>query len=121
MKLKINTVAGILDIIASVIYASALFIILIVSFGTNGEGAYTIANGIVLFALVCAGVHVWGLSQSKENNMKISGHVLGIIGHAIYIFGGVVLSLPAMILTILAAVFTLVNNKATKQQTKDMI
>lgn len=121
MKLKINTVAGILDIIASVIYASVFFILFAIAFGTDGQAANTVANAIILFALVCAGVHAWGLSQSKENDMKISGHVLGIIGHMVYIFGGILLSLPAMILTVLAAIFTLVNNKPINQQPTEEI
>lgn len=112
MKLKINTLAGILDILASIVYFFAIFIIFAGAFGTkDGEGASSASTGMLVFAVICLAVHIYGLIQSKKNNMKITGHVIGIVGHGIYACLGALLGIPAMILTILAAVFTLINNK----------
>lgn len=122
MKLKVNTIAGVLDIIASIVYAFSIVLIFAGAVTTSkGEGATTMASGLLIFAVICLGVHIYGLIKSKQNNMKISGHVLGIIGHAIYACLGALLSLPAMILAILAAVFTFINNKPAIQQTTEEI
>lgn len=112
-SLKINTLAGILDILGSIIYFFAVFIIFAGAFGSeDGSGASMAANVMLMYAVVCLVIHIVGLIKSKKEGMKTTGHILGIIGHGIYaVAGALVGGLPGMILCILSAVFTLKNNK----------
>lgn len=107
-KLGINTAAGVLDIIASITYFFAIFIIVgeVLSSGTGGS-----ATVILLFGVVCLAVHIYAMIKSKQAGMKTTGHILGIVGHGLYVVLGALMGIPAMILCILAAVFTLINNK----------
>ncbi len=116
--LGINKAAGILDIIASVMYFLAIFIIVGAAVNdvvSNGDveltGAQVFGYVMLGFAAVCVVLHIVGLVQSKKAGMKLTGNILGIIGHAIYFLFGAAFGWVAMILTILSAVFTLKDNK----------
>lgn len=125
--LGINKAAGILDIIASVLYFFAVYIIErsysnnVRDFLTNGNLDFTetkIIQYIFLgFAAVCLALHIIGLVLSKKQGMKIAGNILGIIGHSIYFLMGAEGGSVAMILTILSAVFTLKDNKIPNNHT----
>ncbi len=115
-KLGINTAAGVLDIIASIVYFLAIFILVgsaIEEGFTTGQtsGTETMRNILLVFAAVCMVLHIVGLVQSKKVGIKLTGNILGIIGHAIYLLLGAALGWVAMILTIISAVFTLKDNK----------
>ena len=115
-KLGINTAAGVLDIIASIVYFLAIFVLVgsaIEEGFTTGQtsGTETMRNILLVFAAVCMVLHIVGLVQSKKVGIKLTGNILGIIGHAIYLLLGAALGWVAMILTIISAVFTLKDNK----------
>ncbi|MDD8049615.1 MAG: hypothetical protein PHH04_08515 [Thomasclavelia sp.] len=115
MKLKVNTIAGILDIIGAVLYAFAIFVILGSAFSTDTSTTEGVSTFFLVYAVVSVVVHIYGLVKSKQNNMPIAGHVLGIIEHGIYAALGALLGIVAMILVIIAAVFTLKDNKVPMQ------
>ena len=112
MKLKINTAAGIFDILASVFYLVAPFMGVGVAFSeafeTIEEGsASSFATGSMVFALVGLILHIIAFVKSKKANISNVGNILGIIANAIVLVLGLLLSFPAMVLSILSAVFTL--------------
>ena len=118
-KLGINTAAGIVDIVGAVLYLVALFVIVGAAInevvGTTGEGStQTIATVFMLFAIVGVVLHIVGLVQSKKVNLKITGHILGIVGHGIYVLLSALMGWAAMILCILAAIFTLMQKPVDK-------
>ena len=118
-KLGINTAGGIIDIIGAVLYLAAIFVLVgaavneAIGSGTDGS-TEALAVFFIIFAVVGLVLHIIGLVQSKKANIKITGHVLGIIGHGIYVLFGVFLSWAAMILCILAAIFTLMQKPVSK-------
>ena len=114
--LKLNKAAGILDIIASVLYFIAIFVLVGATVNeamTTGQTSSTemLRNVLLVFSAVCLVLHIVALVKSKPLGIKITGNILGIIGHAIYLLLGALFGWVAMILTILSAVFTLKDNK----------
>lgn len=122
MKLKINTAAGILDIINVLLVAGSWIIVLIGAISestvkSNGTITGSASGGVSVFFYIMLGLglilHIIGLIQSKKADISITGHVLGIIGSALFLVS-MIFSLPTFILLIIAAVFTLKQAPAKK-------
>lgn len=112
MKLAINKAAGIVDIIAAIVYLVAPFLIVGAALGETsgaiGEGSTSSSAIFVsIIALVGLILHIVALVKSRKAQISNVGNILGIVGHAIFLVFGILLSLPAMVLAILSAVFTL--------------
>lgn len=110
--LKINTIAGIFDIIASIVYLIAPIVGIGTAFSEAFEAAESgstesFATGVMIFALTGLILHIIALVKSKKANISNTGNILGIIANAIVLALGILLSFPAMVLSILSAVFTL--------------
>ena len=112
MKLKINTWAGIFDIVASVYYLVAPFM----GVGVAVSEAFDVATAgsslafgsfALCFALAGLILHIVALVKSKKVNISLTGNILGIIANAIVLVLGLLFAFPAMVLSILSAVFTL--------------
>lgn len=120
MKLKINTAAGIFDIIASVFYLIAPLMGIGVAFSEAFEtveagSASAFATGSMGFALIGLILHIVALVKSKKANISNVGNILGIIANAIVLVLGLLLAFPAMVLSILSAVFTLRQKQVISQ------
>ena len=112
MKLKINTWAGIFDIVASVFYLVGPFMGFSVAISEAFDGAApgsssAFGSFALCFALVGLILHIVALVKSKKVNISLTGNILGIIAHAIVLVLGLLFAFPAMVLSILSAVFTL--------------
>ena len=112
MKLKINTWAGIFDIVASVFYLVGPFMGFSVAMSEAFDGAApgsssAFGSFALCFALVGLILHIVALVKSKKVNISLTGNILGIIAHAIVFVLGLLFAFPAMVLSILSAVFTL--------------
>ena len=112
MKLKINTWAGIFDIVASVFYLVGPFMGFSVAVSEAFDGAApgsssAFGSFALCFALVGLILHIVALVISKKVNISLTGNILGIIAHAIVFVLGLLFAFPAMVLSILSAVFTL--------------
>lgn len=111
-KLKINTAAGILDIIGSVLYLIAPFALVDNAIGEAVGGAEEgstsgLATVFMIFAIATLIVHIVAFVKSKKVAISNVGNTLGIIGHALYVLLGIFMAIPALVLSILAAIFTL--------------
>ena len=111
MKLKINTWAGIFDIVASVFYLVGPFMgfSVAISEAFDGAAGFSSAFGTIAlcFTLVGLILHIVALVKSKKANISLTGNILGIIANAIVLVLGLLFAFPAMVLSILSAVFTL--------------
>ena len=112
MKLKINTWAGIFDIVASVFYLVGPFMGFSVAMSEAFDGvapgsSSAFGSFALCFALVGLILHIVALVKSKKVNISLTGNILGIIAHAIVFVLGLLFAFPAMVLSILSAVFTL--------------
>ncbi|MTP79787.1 hypothetical protein GMB70_14160 [Turicibacter sanguinis] len=121
MKLKINTIAGIFDIIASVMYFIAPVVGIGAAFSeafeaTEAGSTESLATGFMVFALIGLVLHIVALVKSKKANISNVGNILGIIANAIVLVLGLLLAFPAMVLSILSAVFTLRQKQLNSQQ-----
>lgn len=110
--LKINIIAGIFDIIASIVYLIAPIIGIGTAFSeafeaTEAGSTESFVTGFMLFALMGLILHILALFKSKKANISNTGNILGIIANAIVLVLGILLAFPAMVLSILSAVFTL--------------
>ncbi|KRK85483.1 hypothetical protein [Loigolactobacillus coryniformis] len=108
-KLGINTAAGILDIINTILVATSWFVIGFAAIGEAG-GAKGATSGAATFYYIFVGVglilHIIGLLKSRKAGISITGHILGIIGTGIFLLSPA-LALGTFVLLIIAAVFTL--------------
>lgn len=114
MKLKINIAAGIYNIVMSVLSLIAPILILTLGVGeaiaTEGEsifatiGVSTIFTVLFSIALI---LNILALIKSKKNNIKITGHICGIVGSGLYIAFGGFTSIASLVLFILASIWIL--------------
>lgn len=112
MKLKVNTWAGIFDIVASVFYLVGPFMGISVAMSEAFDGAAPGSSSAfctfaLCFALVGLILHIVALVKSKKAHISLTGNILGIIANAIVFVLGLLFAFPAMVLLILSAVFTL--------------
>jgi len=110
-KLKINTAAGILDIINAILFISSWFIVFTAAVGDafsggTGSSAYAAGGFFYIMAAIGLVLHIMGLVKSKKVGISIVGHILGITGCGIFLLA-MLFAFPAMVLMILAAIFTL--------------
>lgn len=110
---KLNKIAGILAIVGAVVFPISFWFIAAAVVGDvmnileGGSGAVqtpAIAWVFNIFALILVGLFIYALIQSKKENLKTTGHVLGIIGSAYYFISPIFPGIVAMILLIIAAV-----------------
>ena len=108
-KLGINTSAGILDIVNTILAATSWFVIGFAALGEVG-GAEGATGGAAMFYYIFMGIglvlHIIGLLKSRKAGISITGHILGIIGTGVFLLSPA-LALGTFVLLIIAAVFTL--------------
>ena len=107
-RLKINIVAGIIDIVGTFLYFFSLFLIGTFS-GAEGASDSTefLMTFLLIFSIIAIVFHIVALIQSKKVHIRLIGNSFGIIGHGIYLICGTFLGWLAMIFTVLSAVFVL--------------
>ena len=114
MKLKINKITGIVNIVGAILITISWFAVTSllphVSITTSYTNAGKVAAMYLIFdILLSIGLtfNIISLIQSTKNNISITGPILGIIGYILFGLTLSILAFPAFILVTLAAVFTL--------------
>ncbi|MGL4521580.1 MAG: transporter [Bacilli bacterium] len=117
-KLKINTAAGILDILMAILTAISIPMIFFSAFdeafdstGSSEGTTDSIATFFLVAAIAVLILHIVALIKSKKAGFATTGHILGIIASSLFALGAI-LSLPAFVLYIIAAVFVLKHKRA---------
>lgn len=110
-KLKINVVAGIINIVGTFLYFFSLFMIGNFT-GAIGASDDTelLLNMFLLFAIVAIVINFISFFQSKNVKIRLFGPIFGLIGHAIYLVCGTYLAWVSMVLSLVAAIFILKDN-----------
>lgn len=110
-KLRINVVAGIINIAGTFLYFFSLFMV------GNFTGAIGVSddtelllNMFLLFAIVAIVINFVSFFQSKNVKIRLFGPILALIGHAIYLVCGTYLAWVSMVFSLLAAIFILKGN-----------
>ncbi|MDD9149826.1 transporter [Sporolactobacillus sp. CQH2019] len=108
-KLKINVLAGVVDIVMAFLIMISWFAVIFAAFGDATTGTHA-TGGVGTFFYICAAIaliiHVIALIRSRKSGISLVGHVLGIIGMGCFLIT-MFLALPAFVLAILAAIFSL--------------
>lgn len=108
-KLKINVLAGVVDIVMAFLIMISWFAVIFAAFGDATTGTHA-TGGVGTFFYICAAIaliiHVIALIRSRKSGISIVGHVLGIIGMGCFLIT-MFLALPAFVLAVLAAIFSL--------------
>ena len=104
-KSAINIVAGVLDIILSLLALSSIPAILGEAFSEDGN-ASAMATFIIIAMVIGIIIHVIGLIINKKLGISIVGHILGIVGCSIYAVFGALMFIATLVLLILACIFT---------------
>lgn len=110
-KLRINVVAGIINIAGTFLYFFSLFMV------GNFTGAIGVSddtelllNMFLLFAIVAIVINFVSFFQSKNVKIRLFGPILALIGHAIYLVCGTYLAWVSMVFSLVAAIFILKDN-----------
>ena len=98
MKLKINTCAGIFDIVASVFYLVGFSVAISEAFDGAAGFSSAFSTFALCFTLVGLILHIVALVKSKKANISLTGNILGIITNAIILVLGLLFAFPAMVL-----------------------
>lgn len=98
MKLKINTWAGIFDIVASVFYLVGFSVAISEAFDGAADFSSAFGTFALCFTLVGLILHIVALVKSKKANISLTGNILGIITNAIILVLGLLFAFPAMVL-----------------------
>lgn len=116
MKLKINMWTAIEDIINTILFFFSWFLIAGAAFGGKSGDADSVADFLLVMALVGLVLNIISLVRSRKAKISIVGPILGIIGNGVYCFGAWA-AFPAIVLLIIACIFSFMQkpvNKATE-------
>ena len=115
-KLKINITCGVIDIITTLLYFFAVF--LVGNFtGAIGpsDGTEALQQFLLIVAIVCIVIHFVSFFQSHNFKMRLLGPIFGLLGHVIYLIFGVYLAWLSIIFTLLGAIFLFKDNHYTDE------
>ncbi len=113
-KLKINIVAGVIDIITTFLYFFSLFLVGTFSGAVGAsDSTESFMHFLLIVAIVCIIIHLVSIFQSKNVRIRLIGPILGLIGHAIYLVCGTYLAWLALFFTLIGAIFLFRDNHYT--------
>lgn len=121
-RLKINTWAGILDIINCFLFAISWLVIFSSAFSdasNGGNSTDSVATFFYVMAWIGVVLNVIALIQSRKHGISLVGSILGIIGSALFGLTAA-MAFPAIVVLIVAAVFIMLQHPSKNYENNNM-